>query len=206
MARPRSARAHEDVLDAALQLFAARGIDTTSMDAIAEASGVSKATIYKHWPDKDRLCLEVLAHVHGTAAAEPNSGDLRADLIVALSHRPRERHAELRMRMMPHLMAYAARNPAFGKAWQARVMEPQRSALARVLRRGIAQGMLPVSLDLELATALLLGPMLYGHVLNRIGGEAPVTFQGHVVDAFMRSYGLAGRKDRRRPRRSATTR
>ncbi|HMV48309.1 MAG TPA: helix-turn-helix domain-containing protein, partial [Blastocatellia bacterium] len=61
MARPRSAQAHEQVLEAALRLFAERGIDATSMDAIAEASGVSKATIYKHWADKNTLCLEALA-------------------------------------------------------------------------------------------------------------------------------------------------
>ena len=39
-----------------MQLFSERGIDATSMDAIAETSGVSKATIYKHWQDKDALC------------------------------------------------------------------------------------------------------------------------------------------------------
>jgi len=33
-------------VDAAVLLFSERGIDATSMDAIAEASGVSKATIY----------------------------------------------------------------------------------------------------------------------------------------------------------------
>ncbi|HJY08747.1 MAG TPA: helix-turn-helix domain-containing protein, partial [Bryobacteraceae bacterium] len=61
MARQRSTRAHDQVLDAALKLFSKRGIDSTSMDAIAGASGVSKATIYKHWPNKDALCLEVMA-------------------------------------------------------------------------------------------------------------------------------------------------
>jgi len=35
MARPRSTEAHEKVLNAALELFAERGIETTSMDAIA---------------------------------------------------------------------------------------------------------------------------------------------------------------------------
>jgi AcrR family transcriptional regulator len=34
-----------------LALFGERGIDAASMDAIAEKSGVSKATIYKHWQD-----------------------------------------------------------------------------------------------------------------------------------------------------------
>ncbi|MBV8904184.1 MAG: helix-turn-helix transcriptional regulator, partial [Acidobacteriia bacterium] len=46
MPRPRSAKSHRKVLDAALSLVSERGIEATSMDAIAEASGVSKATIY----------------------------------------------------------------------------------------------------------------------------------------------------------------
>ena len=48
MARTRSASAHRKVLDAALALFAERGIEGASMDAVAEHSGVSKATIYKN--------------------------------------------------------------------------------------------------------------------------------------------------------------
>jgi AcrR family transcriptional regulator len=46
MARTPSATAHQKVLDVTFELMAARGVDGTSMDAIAKASGVSKATIY----------------------------------------------------------------------------------------------------------------------------------------------------------------
>src|SRR6185503_11852637 len=113
---------HDQVLDAALKLFSKRGIDSTSMDAIAGASGVSKATIYKHWPNKDALCLEVMARLHGLHE-EPvfNSGNVRADIVALLNHRPPEQRSEQQTRMMPHLMAYAASNPAFGKAWRSRV-------------------------------------------------------------------------------------
>ena len=53
-------------------------------------SGVSKATIYKHWPDKEALCLEVLMHIHGHEAQPPevDTGDLRTDLVTVLSHQP----------------------------------------------------------------------------------------------------------------------
>jgi AcrR family transcriptional regulator len=94
--RPRSARAHDQVLEAAVKLFAARGIDATSMDAIAESSGVSKATIYKHWPDKDALCVEVMAHIHGPdkSLRVLESDDVRADLVAVLNHQPPEKHSE----------------------------------------------------------------------------------------------------------------
>ena len=55
MPRTRSASAHQKVLKAALELVAEHGIDGTSMDAVARESGVSKATIYKHWADKETI-------------------------------------------------------------------------------------------------------------------------------------------------------
>ena len=45
----------EQVLDAAKSLFIDQGFGTTSMDAIAAAAGVSKATVYAHYPSKEVL-------------------------------------------------------------------------------------------------------------------------------------------------------
>ena len=85
MARTRSASAHRRVLDAARRLFAEHGIDATSMDAIAAASGVSKATIYKHWSDKDALLLEVMAEMSGIQKRPAfDSGHVRQDMIAVL--------------------------------------------------------------------------------------------------------------------------
>ena len=97
--RPRSARAHRGVLDAAVALFAERGIDGTSMDAIARASGVSKATIYKHWPNKDALALEMLDHLHRLDDwPDTQSRDVVADITELLARRPSPRTAALRAR------------------------------------------------------------------------------------------------------------
>jgi AcrR family transcriptional regulator len=177
------------VLEAALRLFAEQGIDATSMDAIAEASGVSKATIYKHWPDKDALCLEVMAHGR-EVPRDVDSGDLRADLVAALGQPPAPVN-EMRLRMMPHLMAHAVRNPSFRKVWQSGILEPPRATLTRVLLRGVRRGELPRGLDLDVALALLLGPMMYGHILTRVGGTPPAGLAEGVVDAFLRSQGFA---------------
>ena len=76
MARGLSEKAHRKVLQAATELFAERGIDATSVDAIAAKSRVSKATIYKHLMDKDEL--ELLQYVHEMDSDPPDvdSGDL----------------------------------------------------------------------------------------------------------------------------------
>jgi AcrR family transcriptional regulator len=202
MARTRSATAHRDVLEAALNLFAERGIDATSMDAIAESSGVSKATIYKHWRDKDELCLEVLGYLHGVDEDPPvfDSGDLRADLIAQLNYQPAAPRKEMKERIMPHLMAYAARNRAFGDELRARMLEKPRAQLRDMLKRGIARGKLAKSLDPEIAIALLIGPMLYRHVfVNRFGGKLPADLATHVTDAFIAAYGLKPEKPARKP-------
>lgn len=168
MARGLSQRAHTKVLEAATELFSERGIDATSIDAIARVSGVSKATIYKHWSDKEALCLEVLVHVHEADEGPPeaNSGDLKEDLKTFLGYEPRQKKAAMQNRIMPHLLAYSASHPDFGRAWRARVMERARNGVKKLLRRGIERGVFPSVLDEELATALLLGPMIFRHVFG----------------------------------------
>jgi AcrR family transcriptional regulator len=140
-ARRRSVQAHEQVLEAAIALFAERGLEATSMDAIADAAGVSKATIYNHWADKDALCLEALAHVHGLDEPEPtfDSGDLQADVVAALNYRPAPHRTEMQQAIMPHFIAHSARNKAFGLAWRTRVMQPVRTRLAILLTRRFAR-------------------------------------------------------------------
>lgn len=192
MARPRSALAHTKVLNAAVELFSERGIDATSMDAIAEESGVSKATIYKHWPDKGRLVLEVMGYLHGLDEEPPafDSGDFRADLIAQLQYQPATDRQAMREKMMPHMIAYASRNPVLGVAWRVRVVEPARVALTNLIRRGEKRGILRHGIDPEVGIALLLGPMMYRHVFtHKMGQKGPRNLEVQVADAFLAAYG-----------------
>lgn len=192
MARSKSAAAHQRVLEAAAELFASRGIDATSMDAIAEEATVSKATIYKHWPDKDALCLEVLEYAHGLDEEPPkfNSGDFRADLIALLKYEPAANRRGLREKLWPHLMAYSAKNHNFGREWRGRVIEPKRLGLAKLLERGQKLGVLRRAIDLEVALALLLGPRMYAHVfVMKQGKPLPKGLEAHVVDGFLARFG-----------------
>lgn len=201
MARTRSATVHRNILEAALHLFAERGIEATSMDAIAEAAGVSKATIYNHWRDKDKLCLEVLGYLHGVDEEPPvfDSGDLRADLIAQLNYQPAAHRKEMKERIMPHMIAYSARNRAFGEQWRSRVLERPRAQLREMMKRGIAQGRLAESLDPEVGIALLIGPMLYRHVfISRFGGKLPADLAPYVADAFLAAYEVKEKLARKR--------
>src|SRR5689334_556113 len=130
MARPRSAQAHAAVLDAAARLFAEQGIETTSMDAIADAAGVSKATIYKHWPDKLALCLEVMTYLQPSDRLPPlvPTGDTRKDIVSFLERAPRGPRNDLKARVMPHLWAYAVRTPGFSPAWRMQMIDGPRAS------------------------------------------------------------------------------
>jgi AcrR family transcriptional regulator len=201
MARPRSAQAHKKVIDAAVHLFSERGIDATSMDAIAETSGVSKATIYKHWPDKDSLCLEVMGYLHGLDEDPPvfdsgrDSAAFRADLIAQLQYQPAADRKALREKMVPHMIAYASRNQTLGAAWRARVVEPARVALANMIKRGEKRGVLRRGIDPEIGIALLLGPMIYRHVFtSKLGAKAPKDLEVHVAEAFLAAFAPQKRK------------
>jgi AcrR family transcriptional regulator len=201
MARTPSVQAHASVLAAALELFSEHGIDATSMDAIAGKSGVSKATIYKHWADKSALCLDVLSNLHEVGCRpEFDSGDIRADLEAVLSYRPSARVSEQQNRMLPHLMAYAARNKAFGDTWRARVMEPPIRQITSLLKRGMEQGLL-VDLDPIVGAALLLGPMILRKIFPSAGKGLPANLEKLVVDAFWRAHAVPSANPERNSKR-----
>lgn len=53
-------RKHAAILDAAIAEFRVSGYKATSMDRIAARAGVSKRTVYNHFPGKDALFLRIL--------------------------------------------------------------------------------------------------------------------------------------------------
>jgi AcrR family transcriptional regulator len=51
------ARRREEILNCAARVFAARGIAGTDMQAVADAAGVAKGTLYLYFPSKEELFL-----------------------------------------------------------------------------------------------------------------------------------------------------
>lgn len=58
--RPKDLEKRAAILAAAKGLFPQRGYEGTSMDAIAQAAGVSKLTVYSHFQDKDTLFVAAI--------------------------------------------------------------------------------------------------------------------------------------------------
>ena len=61
VARGQATRAH--LIDVATRLFAERGYDGTSIEAVLAESGVSRGSLYHHFPGKDALFWAVLEGV-----------------------------------------------------------------------------------------------------------------------------------------------
>ena len=59
-ARLPAAERREQLLEVALQVFAARGFHQTSMNDVADAAGVTKPVLYQHFTSKRALYLELL--------------------------------------------------------------------------------------------------------------------------------------------------
>jgi TetR/AcrR family transcriptional repressor of mexJK operon len=70
--RPRDASKDEAILVAAGELFMERGYEAVSLDAVAHAAGVSKATIYSRFADKEALFRAVLDHECSSVVLPPS--------------------------------------------------------------------------------------------------------------------------------------
>src|SRR5581483_7581175 len=137
---------------------------------------------------------------------EFNSGHLLQDLIAFLEHDRKRPDEATARKLMPHFMAYAARNPDFGAAWKRQALEPPRRRLRQILHRAIKRGELPRDLDLEVAIAQLLGAMMYRMALAASENTLEKDLPRRVATAFCTAYSTA-KRDRRageRPRLQQT--
>ncbi|BAQ82482.1 TetR/AcrR family transcriptional regulator [Pseudomonas sp. St29] len=58
------------IIQAAISEFRASGFDITSMDKIAATAGVSKRTVYNHFPSKEELFAEILHKLWASISAQ----------------------------------------------------------------------------------------------------------------------------------------
>ncbi|MFD9242469.1 TetR/AcrR family transcriptional regulator [Streptomyces sp. NPDC059556] len=113
------------ITDAALAEFLAEGYSAASMDAITRASGVSKATVYKHFGSKERLFLAVVGGVLPTTYADPepsgspltDAPDLRAALVRLTTARARVLLRPDIMSLRRLVIGETERFPQLGRLW-----------------------------------------------------------------------------------------
>jgi AcrR family transcriptional regulator len=186
LARTPSKEAHEKVLQAAFRLIAERGIEGSSMDAIAAEAGVSKATVYKHWANKDALLIDMIRQQSADYPAF-DSGDPRADLVALLTHLARKVKKEQLAKIWPRVIGYATSNPTFGRALQEYVFRPRREMILRILKDAAEKEGLRPGIDPELAADLLIGPIMHRRFIDE--GNVPPEMPEQVVRYFWTVFG-----------------
>ena len=86
---------YDKILSAALDLFVSRGFEGTTVDAIAEAAGVTKGAIYFHFATKDDVLLTLLDQVESNFVDPMDrrvrrAGPSARDKFVAFAHQQSE--------------------------------------------------------------------------------------------------------------------
>lgn len=72
-------RKRQAIIQAAINEFRDNGFEITSMDKIAATAGVSKRTVYNHFPSKEELFAEILNQLWARVTAEQETA-YRPDL------------------------------------------------------------------------------------------------------------------------------
>ena len=180
---PRVARTRQAVREAVRSLVQRAGFEAVSHQRVAEEAGIGRATVYRHWPDRTDLLLEVVAEAE-SPRDWTSSGDLAADLNEGLARLRRQ----LASPLAPELVALIGRAEwdADLRATKLQLLASGTAGLRRALEAGVERGELPVGLDVDAAIARLAGPLLY----RRILAHAPIgeAFVATIVSGFLREF------------------
>lgn len=186
--RPRSAEAQRAVLNAARELFEEGGYSAATIDAIAVRSGVAKTTIYRWWPNRASLLVEVLAEVHTAAVPLPVATDPGRAIVAELRDAADAMNG-LTGRLLSALLGEAQHDPEVAAELLDGLFYPRRATTARAIRRAQDNGTIRRDVPPDIAADLFFGPLFY-RLLVRHG---PVT-KPFIMQVFRYAVeGLGGK-------------
>jgi AcrR family transcriptional regulator len=186
--RPRSETSRNAILAAAGELLLARGLNSISMDEVAERAGASKATIYRWWPSKELLALDALfSESEPTRHEPPDTGSFADDLLALTRPWARQLATAPYARLIAAFVNRAQNDPEFAEEYRAHFVEPRREQARAVFERAVERGEIGADTDVEAALDLLYAP-LYHRVLH---GHAKLSdrFVRTIVDYVVRAVG-----------------
>ncbi|PRW62362.1 TetR family transcriptional regulator [Actinopolyspora mortivallis] len=182
------------MLEATVSLLAERGVEAMTMDAVASTAGVSRSTLYRHWPERLPLLIDAVEHLGiQLRDTSPETADSEGELEAELQRVIGQLGAGLRSprwgAIAGSLAVASEHDETLAEVYRAYVHN-RRQEVISVLRRAQRDGELADSIDLEWAVSLLAGPIYYHRlVLHQPLDEQQVTEHVEHTVALLRAEG-----------------
>lgn len=186
--RPRSEAVSQSILEAALDLIAEHGtVADVSVEAIADRSGVSKATIYRRWASKEELLAAAIESVKAPLPTSMPRTSLREDL-VHIGHSMRRTFSDRETKIVKCMMLAVKEDPEYQRHHD-RLVERRRRFIRDTFAHWAERGELSEKIDLDLAVAMFAGPMLQIFVYGQYPQlQEAATVEG-IVDNLLDGIG-----------------
>ena len=157
--RPRDPSRDGAIRAAILQVLAESGYAGLTMDAVAAAAGVGKATIYRRWRTKSDLVADAVAELSAMSIDAPDTGSLEGDLRVLLRWLVTAVNGPLGAATLS-LLSALPHEPALREAFQSGPMGVWSSAFRQVWDRAAARGEVPESVRGTAVSSTASAPIL----------------------------------------------
>ncbi|WP_425803082.1 TetR/AcrR family transcriptional regulator [Desulfitobacterium sp. Sab5] len=182
--RPRSEETKKAILNASYELLLENGFNTVTVEGIAERAGVSKATIYKWWPNKAAVVLDGFFAATESMLQVPDTGSAREDLFIQVNNLATF-VTSTKGKVITELIAEGQFDANIAKEYRIRYFNPRRLISRQIIERGIQRGELKNDLDVELSIDLIFAPLFYRLLIT--GDTVDAAFVKSLV-----SYALIG--------------
>jgi AcrR family transcriptional regulator len=156
----RSQRAHDKALDATKQLLIEGGLRAATVDAISNRSGVSKATIYKHWPSRIAIAANAFGLLFADSLPLPDNGNLGDDLVEHVRNVSRF-FAGPRGHTFAELLGASVEDPAGSLYFREHFLDERRTTVLQIWNRAVERGEVASDLAPDDVIDLLFGPLVF---------------------------------------------
>lgn len=158
--RQRSLAAKSAILHATMEILAHEPLRDVTAEEIARKAGVSKATLYKWWPNKNIVALDAFLASMQEAVAIPDTGSAEHDFTLQFEAAI-DFYKNSSGRLLCHFIAEGQSDPDLLLHFRERFLKPCRQSLKMIWQRGVSRGEIHPEVDGDLVLDLIFGPMVY---------------------------------------------
>ena len=158
--RPRDVKLQQVILSVAYELLVEIGFEEVTIEKIAEKASVSKATIYKWWPNKAAVVADGFFKAATSRLPISDTGTVMKDVMIHAINLASFMESK-EGKVIAQLIGQGQLNATLIQVFREYYIQPRRAEAAMMLRRGIARGELGSELDVESSIDLLYGPLFY---------------------------------------------